>query len=135
MCKVAVMDYRILDLFIKENDAWDHMINRQRVELPQLNALINHMVEDGKDQLQQEHTRIFEHLRKEMAAQQLTMELLSEELAVQQTRLAQERRRHMEDVLASKTLDSQKILRNRIRDVEKRFVELKCNYLNYVATI
>ena len=129
------MDYRILDLFIKENDAWDHMINRQRVELPQLDALISHLVEERKDQLKEERTRIFEHLRKEMAAQQLTMELLSEELAVQQTRLAQERKRHVEDALASKTLDSQNVLRNRIRDVEKRFVELKCNYLNYVATI
>jgi hypothetical protein len=129
------MDYKLVDLFIKENDAWDHMINRQREELPQLDALISTIGEEWDGQLKQERTRILEHLKKEMVEQRQSMERLKEELAVQQSLLAQERKRPADNPSVLQTLNSQNVLRNRIRDVEKRFVELKCNYLNYVATI
>jgi hypothetical protein len=42
------MDYRILDLFMKENDAWEDMISRQKVELPLLDNLISGIMEDKK---------------------------------------------------------------------------------------
>lgn len=129
------MDHKIVELFMKENDAWDHMIKRQKVELPQLDAMISNIVAEKK-WLRDERNRIFEHLRKEVQQQQRTMEEVSAELALQQEKLIAERKRtYSEDPYALQAVNSQQILRNRIREVEKKFVELKCNYLNYVATI
>lgn len=131
-----LMDYKILELFIKENDAWDHMINRQRVELPQLDAMISSIVEERKANLREDRTRIFEHFKKEMAEQQHYMDEVSRDLAAQQAKLTAERNRKTNnDPYSIQTLNSQNVLRSRIRDIEKKFVELKCNYLNYVATI
>jgi hypothetical protein len=128
------MDYRILELFIKENDAWDDMIRRQKVELPVLDALVTNIVADKKG-MKEDSTRVFNHLKHEMQVQQRSMEELSRELEKQQQYLSSERRRKTTDPYSIDTFNSQNILRSRIRDVEKNFVELKCNYLNYVATI
>jgi hypothetical protein len=127
------MDYRILELFIKENDAWDDMIRRQKVELPILDALVTNIVVDKG--LKEDSNRVFIHLKHEMQEQQRSMEELTMELEKQQLFLSSERRRKNQDPYSIDTFNSQNILRNRIRDVEKNFVELKCNYLNYVATI
>jgi hypothetical protein len=127
------MDYRILELFIKENDAWDDMIRRQKVELPILDALVTNIVADKG--LKEDSNRVFIHLKHEMQEQQRSMEELTMELEKQQLFLSSERRRKNQDPYSIDTFNSQNILRNRIRDVEKNFVELKCNYLNYVATI
>lgn len=130
------MNYKILELFIKENDAWDHMINRQRIELPQLNAKISSIVEERKGELREERTRIFDHFKKAMAEQQHDMDEVAQELARQQAKLTAERNRHtQDDPTAIQTLNSQNILRNHIREIEKKFVELKCKYLNYVSSI
>lgn len=135
------MDYKILELFIKENDAWDHMINRQRVELPQLDAMISSIVEERKGKLRARNACVFEHFKKEMAEQQHFMDEVAEELANQQAKLTAERNRNtrnrkaLDEPYSIQALDSQNVLRNRIRDIEKKFVELKCDYLNYVVTI
>ncbi|MFM7769828.1 MAG: hypothetical protein ACKO8Q_04660, partial [Bacteroidota bacterium] len=57
------MDYTILELFIKENHAWDHMINRQRLELPQLDAMISNVFEERRGRLRDQSVRIFDHLK------------------------------------------------------------------------
>jgi hypothetical protein len=127
------MDYRILDLFMKENDAWEDMISRQKVELPLLDNLISGIMEDKK--MKDDSRRIFSHLRHEMEVQEKNMEDLKKELEKQQKYLKVQRRRSSGDPYSINTFFSQKILRERIRDVERNFVELKCNYLNYIATI
>lgn len=127
------MDYRILELFIKENDAWDDMIRRQKVELPILDALVTNIVQDKR--LKEDSNRVFKHLKHEMQEQQRSMEDLTRELEKQQLFLITERRRKNQDPYSIDTFNSQNILRSRIKDVERNFVELKCNYLNYVATI
>lgn len=123
-----------MELFIKENDAWEDLIRRQKVELPVLDAMVTNIVSDKKG-LKEDSSRVFHHLRHEMQVQQQSMEDLELELEKQQQYLSSERRRKSADPYAIDTFNSQNILRSRIRDVEKNFVELKCNYLNYVATI
>lgn len=127
------MDYRILDLFIKENDAWEDMIARQIVELPVLDQLITSIVVDKH--LKEQTERVFRQLKHEMELQEKHMEELEKELEKQQKFLNEERRRMGGDPYPINTYFSQKILRERIRNVERNFVELKCNYLNYIATI
>lgn len=130
------MDYTILELFIKENHAWDHMLNRQRLELPQLDALISSIFEERRGRLRDQTIRIFDHLKKEMEEQRRSMDEVAGELASQQAKLTAERDgKQNKDPHYNQTLNNQNKLRGRIRDMEKKFVELKCNYVNYVASI
>ncbi|MFZ9300511.1 MAG: hypothetical protein ACO23V_06000 [Chitinophagaceae bacterium] len=130
------MDYNILELFIKENHAWDHMINRQRVELPQLDAMISNSFEEGRGKLRDQSVRVLHHLKKGMEEQRQSMDEVARELASQQAKLTAARDRKTEiEPYSTQTLNNQNVLRSRIRDIEKKFVELKCNYFNYVATI
>lgn len=128
------MDYRILELFIKENDAWEDMIRRQKMEVPVLDALISNIVADKKG-MKEDRTRTYQFLHQEMQKAQRSMDELEKELIKQQQFLSSERKRKSSDPYSIDTFNSQNILRSRIKDVEKDFVELKCNYLNYVATI
>jgi hypothetical protein len=127
------MDYKILDLFLKENDAWEDMIARQTGELPKLDKLITRIVEEKP--MRGESAKVFKHLKRQMEDQAKHMSELVIELEKQQRYLHEQRKRKNEDPHSINTFFSQKILRERIRDVERNFVELKCNYLNYIATI
>jgi hypothetical protein len=128
------MDYRILELFIKENDAWEDMIRRQKMEMPVLDAMITNIVADKKG-IKEDRSKVYQYLHQEMQKAQHSMEELEKELMKQQLYLSSERKRKTNDPYSIDTFNSQNILRSRIKDVEKNFVELKCNYLNYVATI
>jgi hypothetical protein len=128
------MDSRILELFIKENSAWEDMITRQLKEIPLLDKLITGIVEEKKG-TKVEMENVFRHLKNDMNKQEKHMDDLKEELHKQQLYLARERKSHIGDSYSINAFFSQKVLRERIKEVEKSFVELKCNYLNYVATI
>ncbi|MFN5421922.1 MAG: hypothetical protein ACK5AO_01535 [bacterium] len=124
------MNGRILELFMKENDAWDDLINRHSKEIPDLENMIN-AIFDKKKYVDEEVISNVNVLKNEFREQGNHMISIREALAEQQTYLADEKRREPFPV---KTLMSQNALRERIRTVEKKFLDLKCNYLNYVAS-
>jgi len=127
------MDNRILDLFMKENDAWDDMITRQSREIPTLERRLSEIFPDrkvmGRDTLAN-----VTFLRAEMQSQERQMVELKSDLAAQQSLLANFMRSNT-DPLALQPENSQNILRERIKKVERTFLDLKCNFLNYLATI
>ncbi len=127
------MDNRILDLFMKENDAWDDMITRQSREIPTLERRLSEIFPDrkvmGRDTLAN-----VTFLRAEMQSQERQMVELKSDLAAQQSLLANFMRSNT-DPLALQPENSQNILRERIKRVERTFLDLKCNFLNYLATI
>lgn len=126
------MDTRIVDLFIKENDAWDDMITRQRSEIPSLEKMLNEVISTKRDV--GEHTLASVNLLKnEMQAQEKFMGEIKDELARQQNLLVKEKKSDADNFRIN-TVSSQNILRERIRNVERTFIELKCNFLNYMAT-
>jgi hypothetical protein len=127
------MDTRIVDLFIKENDAWDDMITRQKSEIPTLEKMLSDIVNEKKN-IGEDTLANVKFLKKEMLTQQEHMGALKEELAKQQHYLVKEKKIDG-DTFAINTVSSQNILRERIRSVERTFIELKCNFLNYMATI
>lgn len=124
------MDGKILDLFMKENDAWDDLITRHSKEIPNLENMISSIFEKKKH-VDEEIISNVNVLRNEIREQGNHMISIKEALAQQQSYLADEKRREPFPV---KTLMSQNALRERIRNVEKKFLDLKCNYLNYVAS-
>jgi hypothetical protein len=127
------MDARIYDLFMKENDAWNDMITRQRGEIPTLERMLSEIMQEkrtvGDDTLAN-----MKQLQYEMHAQEVNMDEVRNELERQQRMLATERKANG-DPYAINTLFSQNILREKIKGVEKTFLELKCNFLNYMATV
>lgn len=127
------MDTRIVDLFIKENDAWDDMITRQKSEIPTLEKMLSEVLNEKKN-IGEDTLANVKFLKKEMLTQQEHMGALKEELAKQQHYLVKEKKIDG-DTFAINTVSSQNILRERIRSVERTFIELKCNFLNYMATI
>jgi hypothetical protein len=124
------MDGKILDLFMRENDAWDDLITRHSKEIPDLENMIANIVDRTKH-LDEEIISSVNVLKSEIREQGNHMISIKEALAQQQTYLADEKRRNPYPV---KTLMTQNALRERIRNVEKKFLDLKCNYLNYVAS-
>jgi hypothetical protein len=127
------MDTRIVDLFIKENDAWDDMITRQKSEIPTLEKMLSEVVNEKRN-IGEETLANVTILKREMITQQEHMGALKEELAKQQLFLVKEKKEDG-DLFAINTVSSQNILRERIRCVERTFIELKCNFLNYMATM
>jgi uncharacterized protein (UPF0335 family) len=127
------MDNRIIDLFMKENDAWDDMITRQSREIPTLERTLSEIFKDNK-RVGSDTMANVSILRSEMQSQERQMVELKNDLARQQTLLAREKRSDG-DPFAIQTVNSQNILRERIKKVEKTFLDLKCNFLNYLATI
>ncbi len=127
------MDTRIVDLFIKENDAWDDMITRQKSEIPTLEKMLSDVIMEKKN-IGEDALANVSFLKKEMSNQEEHMGALKEELAKQQHYLVMEKKEDG-DKFAINTVSSQNILRERIRSVERTFIELKCNFLNYMATI
>jgi hypothetical protein len=127
------MDAKIYDLFMKENDAWNDMITRHRGEIPGLEKMLSEIILEKRG-VGDETLANVKQLQIEMHEQELHMDALKSELERQQTCLARERRSNG-DPYAINTLFSQNILREKIRGVEKTFLELKCNFLNYLATL
>lgn len=128
--KTVQMDGKILELFMKENDAWDDMITRQKREIPDLENMLS-VAMKYKKQMNEETATSFQQLKKEMHNQQDFMDEIKHELAKQQRYLANEKK--VKDFPINSLL-MQNALRERIRIVEKNFLDLKCNYLNYLAS-
>jgi hypothetical protein len=127
------MDNRIYDLFMKENDAWDDMITRQRGEIPTLDKMLCEVIMIKKT-VGDETMANVKLLQTEMQVQEKQMDDLKAALEKQQLMLAKERKIDS-DPYGIDTVSSQNILREKIRSAEKTFLELKCNFLNYMATI
>lgn len=123
------MDGKILEMFMKENDAWDDLIARQSKELPQLESMLTSIF--SRHHLDEEIVANAGLLRDEMILQESQMLEIREHLAKQQDLLAIEKKSMS---YPAHSLLSQNALREKIRDIERKFLDLKCNYLNYLAT-
>ncbi len=124
------MDGKILEMFMKENDAWDDLIARQSKELPQLENMLASIF-NREHNLDEEIIASASLLKDEMILQESQMLEIREHLAKQQNLLAIERKSMS---YPAHSLLSQNALREKIRDIERKFLDLKCNYLNYLAT-
>lgn len=124
------MDGRILDLIMKENDAWDDLITRQKKEIPNLENMLSSIFESKKNKDEETKASV-SLLKHELHAQEDNMSEIKMELAKQQQILANERNSISFSV---HTLLSQNALRERIRNAERQFLDIKGNYFNYLAS-
>ena len=115
-----------LKLYINENEGWQQVLQVQTNEIPTMKKLLSEVtaVENitGKS-----------HFDKQLVIQQKEMNQLNEELEEQQKRLAVDCETNMQyDIDAFCTQD---ILRERIKAIEKTYIDLKCNFMNYLSII
>ena len=109
------------------------MITRQKSEIPTLEKMLSEVINEKRN-IGEDTLANVTILKREMITQQEHMGALKEELAKQQLFLVKEKKEDG-DSFAINTVSSQNILRERIRSVERTFIELKCNFLNYMATM
>lgn len=118
--------------YINENEGWQQMIRQQAKEIPHLEKMLKSITSEdvlAKDEKQRGKS----HFDKQLEIQQKEMLMINNELGIQQKRLALDCQNNINnDIDAFCTQD---ILRQRIRDIEKTYLELKCNFMVYLSTV
>jgi hypothetical protein len=120
-------------LFINENSDWLKAIGEQSTEIPVLTGLL----EDASGVAGEIPEKSFtdDHFKKQLFLQKKNMEELNAAIEEQQKRLEINSRNVMEGKYDVDTLCTQDILRDRIRAIEKNFIELKCNFMKYLSSL
>jgi hypothetical protein len=120
------LDTAKLKRYLDENEGWLQTLRLQVKEFPAMKQMLDE-VKEG------EITRERVHFDTQLKVQQNVMKQLDEDLNKQQQRLT-------EDCETNVFFDidaflNQGILRERIKAIEKLFIDLKCNFMNYLATV
>ncbi len=115
-----------LTLYMNENEGWQQVLKIQTNEIPTMKQMLTEVIAEekiiGKN-----------HFDKQLVEQHKQMKQLNDELDEQQKRLAVDCETNMQyDIDAFCTQD---ILRERIKAIEKTYIDLKCNFMNYLSII
>ncbi len=117
-------------LYLNENEGWLKTISTQANEIPVLEKML---VEKEATITDDKSIEEKVHFRNALIFQQDQMKQLNNELDEQQQRLEKDvAKKSLYDINA---LCSQDILRDRIREVEKRYIELKCNFMKFLSGV
>jgi len=129
-----ILDEAKYRLFIKENCNWQNTIKSQAGEIPGWKERLASAAKSaGKIEGEAAEKRDGEFFCSELVFQQSQMKKLEDDIELQQNRLSKDCEiKNQYDIDAFCTQD---ILRERIKAIEKTYIELKCNFLNYLASI
>jgi hypothetical protein len=127
------MNDKILELLIKENEACDDMITRQGNEIPDLEKMLLGIIEQKKIQ-GTKFNKTVHNFREAIIDQDGLIKKIKEELAIQQHFLKKEKKKETNGYEIN-TLISQNLLREKIKMIEKQFLDLKSNFLNYYVSV
>lgn len=129
-----ILDEAKYKSFIQENNNWQNTIKSHVNELPCWKEQLASVAKDTDSiNHQTSEKRKDDFFCNELVFQQTKMKQLEDDIEVQQKRLAKDcELKNQFDIDAFCTQD---ILRDRIKAIEKTYIELKCNFLNYVASI
>lgn len=120
------LDTAKLKRYLDENEGWLQTLRLQVREFPAMKKMLDE-VKEG------EVTRERVHFDTQLKVQQNVMKQLDEDLNKQQQRLTEDCETNVFfDIEAFLT---QGILRERIKAIEKLYIDLKCNFMNYLATV
>jgi hypothetical protein len=133
MKHTLLLDETKCRLFINENAGWQNAIKAQVKEIPQLKIMLANVqnADNINGLADKTGTDIF--FNSELMMQQNEMKKLDEAIEEQQKRLLKDcDLKNQQDIDA---FCNQDILRQRIKAIEKTYIDLKCNFMNYLSTI
>ena len=133
MKHTLLLDETKCRLFMNENAGWQNAIKAQVKEIPQLKIMLANVqnADNINGPADKTGTDIF--FNSELMQQQNEMKKLDEAIEEQQKRLLQDcDLKNQQDIDA---FCNQDILRQRIKAIEKTYIDLKCNFMNYLSTI
>ena len=122
-----------VDIFIKENDAWDDMIGRQKNELPSLANMLRQAVMN-RNELDEQMLEDAEMLRKALLTQDEKMHDMKETISGQKKFLSKKLNGNWQE-FGEHSLQRQRIRREQIKIVQKKYFELKSDLMNYVWSV
>ena len=122
-----------VDIFIRENDAWDDMIGRQKNELPSLANMLRQAIMNRKE-LDEQMLEDAEILRKALLTQDEKMHDMKETISGQKKFLSKKLNGNWQE-FGEHSLQRQRILREQIKIVQKKYFELKSDLMNYVWSV
>lgn len=122
-----------VDIFIKENDAWDDMIGRQKNELPSLANMLRQAIMNRKE-LDEQMLEDAEMLRKALLTQDEKMHDMKETISGQKKFLSKKLNGNWQE-FGEHSLQRQRILREQIKIIQKKYFELKSDLMNYVWSV
>ena len=121
-----------LKLFIHENNGWQQSLQVHKHEIPQMKKLLAEAIKD--EQITEEQKLpATTHFNTELMTQEKEIGKLTNDLEAQQQRLTKDWEGNIQYDIDS--FCTQDILRDRIKAIEKSYIDLKCNFMNYLATI
>lgn len=133
MKHTLLLDETKCRLFINENAGWQSAIKAQVKEIPGLKIMLVAVQNADNITGLADKTGTDIYFNSELMMQQNEMKKLDEAIEEQQKRLLQDcDLKNQQDIDAFCTQD---ILRQRIKAIEKAYIELKCNFMNYLSTI
>ena len=118
-------DNQRVQMYLTENAGWLKIIVTHTKEIPVMKKLLtmSKLGEEGPAQ------QLF---NRDFSLQQVEMAALNSALVQQQKRLKKDTsNQQLYDI---DSLCSQDILRDRIKDAERKYIELKCSYMKYLAS-
>lgn len=121
-----------VNLYMDENRNWqDALAVRKHEVLKMEKMLVQAVLVDDAAAEDESGTDV--HFYQQLMKQHQSFEELNNELQVQRERLVYDSKN--KSVYDTEALCTQDILRERIRDIEKRYAELKCSFMQYLSAI
>ncbi len=121
-------------MYLNENSGWKNTIASQVNEIPLWEEQLSKALDLSNDTTcDNDDKSVGTLFCNQIHAQQQEMEQVNAAIVQQQKRLVKDcEERNKFDIEAFCTQD---ILRERIKQVEKMYIDLKCNFYNYLSTI
>ena len=127
------MDTQKLRLYHSENSGWHKAIELQVHEIPEMEKMLKDTMIMGESEHNTDE-RTGKHLfTEELKKQQKEMEKLNKEIEDQQNKIKVNESFDMNTCID--VFCTQDILRERIKNIEKKYLELKCNLLYYLSNL
>jgi len=114
--------------YIAENESWQQMLDMQIKEIPRIREMIRSVAG-------QEEGRMNRYFTKALSQQEEEMDQLNQELNRQQQHLYGDLGHEDESLYDISTYCNEDILRERIRAVERKYIELKSDCMKYLSAI
>ncbi|MBS1513361.1 MAG: hypothetical protein JST86_21165 [Bacteroidetes bacterium] len=131
-----ILDEAKYRLFIKENTGWQNTIKAQVDEIPGWEDMLDQAINNTNNIVDGVRVTTADSdvlLYRQMMQQQQAMEKLEGEIDQQQQRL--ETNCESKKFFDIDAFCAQDILRDRIKAIEKAYIDLKCSFMNRLAMI